>query len=139
MKCQVPLATSLTKAIETFVQAPVAGRKGETLGHAHVYLFIEGCVKISGFDIELANLEVIECGNTEESANGIPMSDRGESEIEILAGDLCEAFCDKASFKARNSAGFVAFHMENPFALNCFATGWEVVNLFVDAFRLERE
>jgi hypothetical protein len=133
------LATSLTKAIESFVQAPVARRKSETVGYAHVDFFIERCVKISSFDIELANFEVIESGNTEESADGIPTSDRGESESKILARDLCEAFGDKASFKTRNCAGFVAFDMENPFALNCFTSRWEIVNLFIDAFCLERE
>lgn len=82
------------------MQTPVPGRKGESLGDAHVDFFVERCIEVSCFDIELMDLEVVEGGNTEEGTDGIPMGDGCKCEGEILPRNLREALSDEASLEA---------------------------------------
>ena len=134
MQGEIPLSTSLTKAVETFAKTPIGGRKSEAVRNTHVNFLLKGSIEVGCFDVELAKLVVLGGGNGEEGSNGVPPGNRCESECEILSGDLGETLCDEAGFEPRDVANFITLDPKYPFALHGFATGRKGINLFIDPF-----
>jgi hypothetical protein len=82
---------------------------------------VQLAVEVGVADVDGLQLEVLERGEREDSAESGPLGGRGERLVEIDAGTLTEAFGDEAGLVALDGAVGVALDLEDPLGANGLA------------------